>query len=358
MDADPDRPRRSASRAVETRRRNRVQLLERIWTRTPYQDHAVGVFPSLLVQTALPHKEVYAHGPDGRLLAVPTGHLAPDGSAETRHVLAPHYQATNGDFTLTVRAGLCPGPTAAHPPVSRGVPYGGLARLLLAFVVTEAKRRESQVVDLGHTLSAFCERVAITPSGGKHGRIDYVIDQLLRLVTCAISYEWTERRGYGAAPPRRDLRGENLPIAHRYHLWHCDATPGSEPVTGGSLRLADDFWRDVLRTCVPFDFRKAQLFRAHPTALDLYFWLTHRLHKLDDDAETQVALSLDQLHDQLGSHYATAPDGRLTPDGKREFGRAVTKALGAVRAAWPALRVERPRGRIIVHATGPDVPRA
>ena len=359
QEPDPQNTRRAvAARAVETRRRNRLRLLERIRTRTAREDHAVGVFPSLLVQAALPHREVCALDPDGQPLTVPTGRLDSDGEPERERILAAHYQAVNGALTLTVRAGLAPGPTAAHPPVSRGVPFGGLARILLAFIVTEAKRRDSQTVDLGRTLTAFCERVAITPSGGKHGRIDYLIDQLLRLATCAVSYEWTERRGYGAAPPRRDLRGENLVIAGRYHLWHCDATPTSEALTGGTLRLADDFWRDVLHKCVPFDFRKAHFFRAHPTALDLYFWLTQRLNKLDDDADTHVALSLDQLHAQLGSHYATDSEGTLTPEGKREFGRAVTKALVVVRAAWPALHVERPRGRVVVHATGPDVPRA
>ena len=357
MDDRPDRSRRSdprstrkraASRAAETRRRNWLLLLEQIRTRTPYEDRAVGVFPSLLVQAALPHKEVYALGPDGTPIVIPTGRRSRDGTSETTRALATQYQTVNGDLTLTVRAGLERG------AISRGIPYGGLARLLLAYVVTEAKRRNSQVVDLGHTLTEFCERVAITPSGGKNGRIPYLTDQLLRLATCAITYEWEKRRGYGAAPT---LRGDNLFLATHYRFWHCDATPGSEAASGGSLRLADDFWRDVARSCVPFDLRKVQLLRHHPTAIDLYLWLTHRLHKLDDDAEPGVALSLDQLHAQLGSHYATGPDGRLAPKAKQEFGRAVTKALAVIRAAWPSLHVERPRGRLVLHATGPDIPR-
>jgi len=357
--SDPRYPRRpAASRAAETRQRNRVLRLKRIRTRTAREDNAVGVFPSLLVRVALPHREVYVLGPDGKPLTVATSRLAPDGQPEREKILASHYQAVNGDLTLTVRAGLHPGRTAGLPPLSRGVPFGGLARLLLAHIVTEARKRESQDVNLGCTLSTFCERVAITPSGGEHGRIGYVTDQLTRLVTCSISYEWAERRGYGAAPLERHLRGENLFIANRYHIWHRDATPSSEPITSGTLRLADDFWRDVLRQCIPFDFRKAHFLRAHPTALDLYFWLTHRLYKLADAAETEVALSLDQLHDQLGSHYATGPEGALTPEGKREFGRAVRKALDAIRVIWPALRVETPRGRIVLYATGPDVPRA
>ena len=361
MDAHPDRPRRSgppstreraASRAAETRKRNRLLLIERIRTRSPYEDHAVGVYPSLLVQAPFPHKEVLLYGPRNEPILLPTGRRDRDGTPETTPALATQYQTTNGDVTLTVRAGLDRG------AVSRGIPCGGLARYLLALVFTEAKRQGSQVVNLGRTLTDFCERAVITPSGGAHGRIEYVTDQLLRLATCAITYEWKKRRGYGAAPPRSDLRGDNLFIARAYHLWHCDATPGSEAASGGTIRLADEFWRDVLRSCVPVDLRKLQLLRGHPTALDLYLWLTYRLHKLDDDSIPALYLSLDQLHAQLGSHYATTPEGALTPEGKREFGRSVTKALVVIRAAWPALRVERPRGRIVVHATGPDVPRA
>jgi len=335
------------SRAAETRRRNRVRQLERILTRSAREDDAVAVHPSLFVQAMFPHREVYALGPLGEPILLPTGRRAPDGSPETTRALAAHYQATNGDLTLTIRAGLHRG------AVSRGIPYGGLARLLLAYVLTEAKKTRSQTVDLGRTLSAFCKRVAITPSGGRRGRLTYVVDQLQRLATCAITYEWRKRPGYGAAP--RNLRGENLFLAGTYHFWHRDASPGCKPTTGGSIRLGDDFWRDVARSCFPLDLRKAQLFRAYPTAYDLYLWLTFRLAKLERDGEPGVALSLDQLHAQLGSHYATRPDGRLTPDAKKEFGRSVRKALRRVHAAWPTLHVDTPRGRVVLHATGPDV---
>lgn len=365
--ADDDRPahgsapghqrKPAASRGAETRRRNRLRLLERIRTRTPHQDDAVGVLPSLFVQAALPHREVHALGPDGEPLATPTGRLAPDGSLEMEPVLASHYQATSGHLTLTVRAGLQPGPTAAHPPVSRGVPFGGLARALLVHLVTEARLRDSQTVDLGKTISAFCARLDITPSGGEKGSIPRLTRQLLRLATCSINYEWTERRGYGAAPPDRDLHGDNVFVARSYRFWHRASTPGSEPADGGTIRLSDDFWRDVTGRCVPVDLRKVHFLRTHPTALDLYAWLTRRLSKMDDDAETRVVLNYDQLHGHLGSHYATDTTGSLTRAGQQEFGRAVRHALRVVRAAWPALHVETPRGRIEVHATGPDIPR-
>lgn len=83
-------------RAAETRRRNRLRLLERIRARTAIEDDAVGVLPSLFVQAALPHREVYLLGDDGRPVVVPTGRLAGDGSPETARALATHYRAVNG----------------------------------------------------------------------------------------------------------------------------------------------------------------------------------------------------------------------------------------------------------------------
>jgi hypothetical protein len=306
--------------------------------------------PSLFVQAMLPHKERYLLDADGHPVEVRTGRALADGSPETERLLATHYTATNGEFSLTIRAGMTKGPSIAHPQVSRGIPYGGLARLLLCFIVTEARKRDTRTIDLGRTLTAFCERVDITPSGGEHGRIRYVLDQLQRLATCVVTFEWENR-----APGRRDLRGEHLLVVDAYHFWHQAASASTETADGGTITLADKFWSEVVSSCFPLDFRKAQFFRAHPLAMDVYLWLTYRLGALQRQGRPEIALSYDDLHAQLGSHYQTDEHGTLTPYGKKEFGRAVRKALDAVRAAWPELDVSTPRGRIVVRATGPDV---
>ena len=314
--------------------------------------------PSLFVQAMLPHREVYLLDADGRPVEAPTGRTLADGSPETERLLATHYTATNGAFTLTVRAGVTRGPGTgygplARPQVSRGIPYGGLARLLLCNVITEARKQRSPTVDLGRTLTAFCERIDITPSGGEHGRIRYVLDQLQRLATCVVTFEWESRTGNG--PGRRDLRGEHVLVVDSYHFWHQAAGAHTEATDGGTIRLADKFWSEVAGSCFPLDFRKAQVFRAHPTAYDLYLWLTYRLGSLERQGRPQVVVSYDDLHAQLGSHYQTDEHGALTRNGKIEFGRSVRHALAAIRGAWPALDVATPRGRLVVRATGPDV---
>ena len=299
----------------------------------------------------LPHSERKAFYPDGSPVLVPTGRTLADGSPERAHALAQTYGATNGDFSLAIRAGTQPNPLPGAAPVSAGIPYGGMARLLLAWIVTQASKRGDQTLDLGVTLTAFCRRLDIAPTGGANGRLPYLMDQLYRLCTCSVSYQWRTRH-----PGRSDVTGQNLLIADRYHLWHC-ISEGGMPTgeQGGTLRLADAFWRQIMDSVFPFDFRKVQYFRHRPLAFDLYTFLTYRLGQMQKKRQAELALSYDDLHCQLGSHYASNASGQLTVQGKTNFGRRVRQALDAIRKVWPALDVTTPRGRIVLHNTGPNV---
>ena len=353
VDPAPVRPSR-AQRAAATRRANRARDLAHILSLDPQQAGAVVLTPGVFVQAMLPHRETYLRGPDGEPLAYATGRRAADGTPQTTRLRAQHYTTTNGEFTLSIRAGVTRGPSPALPHVSRGVPFGGLARLLVCYIVTQARLRDSPTVDLGATRAAFCRSLSITPSGGDRGRLRYLDDQLMRLATAVVTFEWT-RRG----PGRRDLvetEGQNAHMVDAYRFWTQTDRSGAELTRGGTLTLAPRFWNEVVKSAFPIDARKAQFFRHHPLAYDLYLWLTHRLDGLDRVGQPLVALSFDQLHGQLGSHYRTDARGALTPDAKREFGRSLRHAVACVQTTWPALRVEVPRGRLVLHASRPDVP--
>ncbi len=330
--------------AARTRLDNRHRRIVSILDRRPHEAGAVALSPTLLVQAMLPHRERYLLDAAGERVVV----VGPGGVPTP--LLATHYSATNGTLTLSIRAGLCRGPNRAHPEVSRGIPCGGLARLLLCHVVTEARKRDSRTVSLGATLTSFFERVDVTPSGGRHGRIRYVVDQLQRLATAVVDFRWDTVDG-----ARTHQTGESLLVVDQYHFWHQGATASCEPADGGTITLSARFWNEVVSNCFPLDFRKAQLFRARPLAYDLYLWLTYRLGSLERAGRPELVLNYDQLHAQLGSHYRTGDDGRLTPEAKKNFAYHVRDAVRAIRAVWPGLEVEFPRGRLRVRATGPDV---
>ena len=340
----PPRPTRSEL-AARTRRDNRDRQVTHILSQTVEEAGAIAMNPTTFVQAMLPHKERYLFGADGQRVTIP------GAGGKPQQLLATNYAATNGSFTLSIRAGMKKGPSHFHPEVSRGIPYGGLARLLLCYIITEAQVKTTRTIDLGTTLTDFCARVDITPSGGENGRIHYVIDQLQRLATAVVDYRWDTAQG-----PYAHQRGESILFVDSYHFWHRAATEAREPADGGTITLSDRFWNEiVVGSCFPLDFRKAQLFRARPTAYDLYLWLTYRLSALERTGRAEVVVNYDQLHAQLGSHYKTDERGVLTASAKKNFGYKVRDAIRAIAAVWPELRVEFPRGRVVVRSTGPDV---
>lgn len=347
------------TRAAKTRRRNRADQLVRIYEQNPREAGSVGMSPSMFVQAMLPHSEVLERGPDGDLV------LDRNGDP----VRARAYQARNGDFTLTVRAGL------DRNGQSVGVPYGGRARLLVTYFCSEARKRyglyaggpadegaldpaafeRARHVDLGETMSSFMRELDIEPTGGERGNIGYLTDQLRRLATCVVSFEWDHRSAnlYGR---RRDMGGEHVLIVQRYHLWDAPPLVGpdgqelGEGASGGSLVLQEEFLRQILLSSFPIDFRKLQYLRAHPLALDLYLWCTYNAERLARAGRTQKVVAWRSLHGQLGAHYGESERGL------KDFGYRARKALKKVRECWPALDYETPRGRLVLLTTTPDVP--
>ncbi len=315
--------------------------------------------PSIFVQAMLPHSEVVARDEEG----------SPVVDRNGDPVLASHYQAKNGDFTLTVRAGI------GASGRSVGVPYGGRARLLLTYFCSEARRRyglyadqaatpgtidpkafaRARHIEIGDTLAAFMRELDIAPTGGSTGSIANLKDQLRRLATCVISFEW-DRQTVRGVRPLRDLKGEHVLIVQRYHLWDAPPLVGPdgqelvEGASGGSLVLQEEFLRQILLSSFPVDWRKLQYLRAHPLALDLYLWCTYNAERLRRHGRTQKAVSWRSLHAQLGSHYFESDRGM------KDFAYRAKKALQKVRECWPELEYETPRGRLVLHTSTPDVP--
>ena len=315
--------------------------------RSPWEAGAIAVCPAFLVQTALPHRDLYATRPDGQ----------PD---PTRKETV--YAVTNGTRSLTVRAGYTLDPHGT--PTSLGIPYGALARLLLVYIATEALRTGRRRVDLGPSLSHLLRTLDIGGSGGRRGRTRYVHDQLRRLTTCVFSVERTRPAAattHGAHPTK--LRGEHLVLAERYRLWwdtesegdaesRGDAASRGGPATGGTIVLGDGFFRTAQRSSFPVDLRKLQALRASPLAMDLYAFCTYNAARLSLSGRREKAIPWRSLHTQLGSHYHAGPDGL------KEFARAARRALDRVRLVWPELDVATPPGRFVLRTHRPDVPMA
>jgi hypothetical protein len=77
-------------------------------------------------------------------------------------------------------------------------------------------------------------------------------------------------------------------------------------------------------------------------AVDLYFWTTYKAAVINEP----VALSWQQVHDQLGSDYEEV----------KHFAAEARKHLKEISVIWTDLTYQTPRGRLKLYPSRPSIP--
>ena len=216
------------------------------------------------------------------------------------------YVRRNGLLTLSVLA-----------PSHVGLPYGGLPRLLLSWLTTEAVRTRERTLVLGPTLSRFMNELGLASTGGRWGTIPRLQNQLRRLFASRIycTYE-----GAGSS------MGAGIDVASRYQLWWDPKDPNQATLWQSTVTLGQDFFEEIIQHPVPIDTETLKALRRSPLAIDLYVWLTHRYSYLDK----QVIIPWAALHGQFGADYHLV----------RQFKSKVIPALAKVQSVYPEARFD------------------
>lgn len=199
-----------------------------------------------------------------------------------------YFERTNGLVTLSV---------TSKPGV--GVPYGSLPRLLLAWIVTEAKRTKSPELMLGRSQSEFLGKLNMRSEGRTIGTLK---DQTKRLLTSMISLS-------GVRGTEEEF--ENVVIARRGMLFWNPKQPDQQSLWESTMTLNTDFYESILRSAVPIDLRVLHQLRKSPMAMDIYMWLTWRVYTLHHSRHPIANIPWPRLMAQIGSSYGlkTAKDG-------------------------------------------------
>ncbi len=239
------------------------------------------------------------------------------------------FKRTNGDLTISMVA-----------PSEVGLPFGTYPRLILSWIVTEATRTQSHVLELGDSLSAFMHELGMVPHGGRWGTITRLREQMSRLVATAISWK-TER------PGERHLYSV-VPI-YGSHLYWNPRNPFQRDLWQSTLEINRDFYDAVIQNPVPVDMRAMKVL-AHersPLALDIYSWLTYRLSYLEEP----TVIPWGSLQFQFGGDFAR----------KEDFKRKFLERLQLVKQLYPAARVrpseDRRRPGLILEPSPTHVPK-
>jgi hypothetical protein len=237
------------------------------------------------------------------------------------------WRRTNGTVTLR----LTPGLVTRKGEQIDAYPFGVMPRYLLAWMTSEIKQGGPAVhsdgftLNLGGSMRAFLRQIGInSATGGREGSGTRLRDQLTRLATSSITVADTRQHGNGVW----NFQAENFGFVREVSLWWSDRDTGTDTLMPSTIRLTEA-WRDSIKaSAVPLDTRALAIIqraKAGPLALDLYYWLAHRLYTVRGPVVVPWAL----LARQFGSQY----------DRLRDFKAAVVRQLRVIALAYPQARV-------------------
>ena len=261
------------------------------------------------------------------------------------------WERTVGPLTLIIEPGrmkIGPGPATFV-----GVPFGARGRLILIYLQTQAVLTNSREVSLGRSMREWLGRMGVSV-GGETARA--FREQARRLATCSMRFHWqatstrvTARDGEGAAESTIE-RAVGTGISNQQLIksglfFHEGAKRDERQ---GSLWedrvvLDADFYKTLREHPVPLRDAAVRELKENSPALDIYVWLSFRLHHL----ERRTPISWRDLHAQFGSEY------RLLKHFRPRFLENLARAV----AAYPEAKVDVEETHIMLHPSPPPVPK-
>ena len=238
------------------------------------------------------------------------------------------YVRTNGPWCLTLSRTGAP-----------RLPFGNLPRLLLAWVCTEAVRRQSRRLELGRSLGEFMRGLGIqsSDSGGRYGVRTRLQNQMERLFNAAVHMQYRKNN--------RSISIGSL-IADETDFWWNPRRPDEPVLWESTIELGEKFYNEIIACPVPVDMNVLRAMKRSPLGLDIYLWLTYRLFTLPE----RLKLPWVQIYRQFGPN----PD-QATPQAVHNFRRDFVRELKKLAKAWPDFDYSLPGGALELRPTTPRI---
>ena len=248
------------------------------------------------------------------------------------------YVRKNGPYKLAMIAGA-----------ENKLPYGSLARLLMAWISTEAVKTQSPVLVLGHSLTEFMNKLDInSESAGRSGERTRLRNQMDRLFNSTVQFIHEPKAPDGASLGVKDTFGST--VARKMHLVWNPKKPNEPVLWESTVELGHDFFHDILRHPFPLDMNTLKALKRSPLGLDLYMWAVYRTFSLD----RPMRLSWRSLYRQFGVDPAKANNTRTVDDFRKDCLREFKK----IKLAWPELNYTTAKGVLILSPSQPAIPPA
>ncbi len=229
----------------------------------------------------------------------------------------------NGHWDITIQAGA-----------KDHLPSGSLPRLILILTIALAIEHDSRTIPLGSCLAEFMDWLGIKEkTGGRWGTITRVKTAARQLFKSRVSIEYTGPKGYAL---------ENIQFADQVRAYWTNSKHNQLDLEGHVVVLHELFFRYIKQSPFPLDFSTLKSLARSPLGIDLYVWLSYRMYNL----KAPVGISWKQMHVQMGGTYGSTDN----------FVRNAKRELKKINLAWPGLKYETPRGRLVLHPSQLAVP--
>jgi len=248
-----------------------------------------------------------------------------------REVQERVWERTNGYVQISVEAGRTFDPNT-EKWVDVPLPFGPKARIIMIHLDTQAVMKQSPLVDIQNSMTAFVKTLQGRDPTGPELR-------KFRQQSAAISNS-TFR--LFAKDEKGTARQANVPIVSGFELWY-PKDERQHTLWPSFVELSEKYYETLIRHAVPLDHRAIAALQHSALALDIYNWLAQRLCRVEGKRPYTLVWSLVQA--QFGQGYAEL----------RFFRRVFLKTLKVVLTQYPGAKVEPTELGLVLHNSRPPI---
>ena len=242
------------------------------------------------------------------------------------------WERRNGLVSLRIEAGARADPrTGAY--IETPLPFGTRARLVMMHLNATALQTQKAVIEIEPSLTAFTKRIVQRAPRGHDIRT--IKAQLGALATATVRLAVTDGQRTVQVNDR---------IIKSFDLW-APRSPEQTVLWSSIVRLSEDYFQSLIEHAVPLDERAVAALSHSALALDLYSWLSQRLHRVPQGRVQTVAWI--SLYEQFGARYSRM----------RDFRSFFKQQLAAVHTQYPSARIDTDHKALYLRQSPPPVPR-
>jgi hypothetical protein len=213
--------------------------------------------------------------------------------------------------------------------------HGVIPRLILVYVCSQATLKKVKEIDICNSETAFMKSVDLNSSGGKNGIRKNLKRQFIHLSKASF---------------------ELMLFTKNKETYFCGKIFETEPYDSENgkwnktITLTEAFYNSLIsdNNNVPLDRRAIYALQPSAFALDVYFMMAERLHRV---VRNNYIVRWKKLREQFGQEYADSKSGRAN------FKKAFSSALTQVKAVYPNAKVNIVKFGVKIGSSEPPTPK-